>query len=82
MGVKYSSPGLLIELFQGRGLTFLVVKFGPNNFGRGVQNFFFNNELILELLFFELCIGYDLKIVTFMVLMFKKNELTNHPTNL
>ena len=40
-GVKYSSPGLLVELFQLRGLNFfLVVKLGPKKFGRGVKQFF------------------------------------------
>ena len=37
-GVKYSSPGLLVELFQLRGLNFfLMVKLGPKKFGRGGQ---------------------------------------------
>ena len=35
-GVKYSSPDLLVELFQGRGLNFfLVVKFEPKNLEGG-----------------------------------------------
>ena len=38
-GVKYSSPGLLVELFQGRGLNFfLVVKLGPKKFEGGSNN--------------------------------------------